>query len=137
MICKIVSSAKQTPLIGAYTPPPPSLSILDHLPDIEEAPSQFPDREPIFIGNLNADIRHLQNLQNQQMAYFLMSFGLVNLIINFRQRFNFLHIQIWWHVRQGKLLHSRYYYILGLERRIFEMVDIRDPNNFVSEHFSL
>ena len=71
------------------------------------------------------------------MAYFLAYFGLVELLVNFRQRLRFLHINMWWQVQQGKLLRSICYYVIGLDLRLFEMVGIREPKNFESNHFAL
>ena len=75
--CKIFSGAQRTPLIGLYPSP---LSTLDHLPDLEEALNRFPGRDPIIIGELNADIGRPQNPRNQQVADFMASFGLVDLL---------------------------------------------------------
>ena len=101
VICKIVSSAKRTLLIGAYLPP----STLNHLPDLEEVIKLLPGSYPIVMEDLNAEIGRLQNPRNQQVAYFLEPFVLVDIIDHFRQRLRFRHMNTWWKVQQRKLLH--------------------------------
>ena len=44
-------------------------------------------------GDLNTVILHLHNPWNQQVADLLASFGLVNLLIHFRQRLHLFHMQ--------------------------------------------
>ena len=51
---------------------------------LEEAISRFPGSYPIIMGYLNAYIGRLKNLRNQQVADFMQSFGLVNLLSYFR-----------------------------------------------------
>ena len=131
--CEIVSDAQRNPLIGAYLP----LSTIDCLEYLEEALNRFPGWDPIVMGDLNADIDHLQNPQSQQVAGFLASFGLVDLLRHFRQQMRFRHMKTWWKARQGKLLHSIYNYILGLDRQLFETVGIRDLSNFAFDRFAL
>ena len=84
--CKIVAGDQQTPLIGAYL----SQSTLDHLYD--------PGRYPIVLGDLNMDIGRLRNPQDQQVADFLVSFGLVNLLGHFCQPLRYCNLQTWWRV---------------------------------------
>ena len=60
VIYEIVSGAHQTFIIKKYLPS----STIDHLPDLEEALNRFPGREPIVMGDLDADIGILQNPQN-------------------------------------------------------------------------
>ena len=102
VIYEIISGAQRTPLIGGYLP----LSTLYHLPDIEEALNLLLGRDTIIMGDLNADIGRLQNLWNQQVAYFLSSFGLFDLLGHFRQQLRFCYMQTWWKVQQRKLLRS-------------------------------
>ena len=52
VVCEIVTGGIQMLVIGAYLPP----SMLDRLPDLEEALNSFPDRDAILLGDLNADI---------------------------------------------------------------------------------
>ena len=73
----------------------------------------------------------------QQVAYLLVSFGLVDLLGHFMQLLRFQHMQMWFQVRQGNFLRSRFNYILGLDRRLFETVGIWDLENFSSNHFVL
>ena len=133
VICKIVSSTQKTPLLKAYLPP----STIDHLPYLEKALNRVLGRDHIVMGDLNADIRCLQNPQNQQVADSLESFGLVRLLGHFIKWLRFQHIRTWWQVRQEKILRSRSDYILGSDRCMFDTVVIRDLRNFASDHFSL
>ena len=77
--CNIVASNQNNSLIGAYLP----TSTLDYLPDLEEFSDRFFGRDPVVLGDLNADIDHLRNPRNQHVAYFLEYFGLVELLDNF------------------------------------------------------
>ena len=81
MSCEIMSGGKRTALIGVYLP----LSPLGHLPDLNESLNRLPGRDSIIIRDLNAVIRRLQNLQNQQVTYLLEYFVLANIFSNFRQ----------------------------------------------------
>ena len=83
--CEIVSDAHRNLLIRVYHPP----YTLDNLPDLEEALNRLQGREPIIMGDLNTDTGRLQNPCNQQLAIFLESFELVNLLGHFRQRLRF------------------------------------------------
>ena len=99
--CEIVSGTKRIPLSRAYLTP----STIDHILDIDEALNHFQGRDPIVMGDLNADIGCIRNPRNQQVAYFLASFVLSNLLSYLRQRLRFLHMKMWWQVQQGKILH--------------------------------
>ena len=64
------------PPSSELTPP----STLYHLPDLEEAINRFLGRDPIFMGDLNKDIRRIQNPRNQKVDYLQASFGLLDLL---------------------------------------------------------
>ena len=66
-------------LIGPYLSP----SNLDHLPDLVKSLNRFPGREPVVLGDFNVDLGRLRNLQDQQVADLLASFGLVDLLAHF------------------------------------------------------
>ena len=66
--------------IGMYL----SASTLDHLLVLEESLNCLPVRYSIIAGDLNTDYGWLQNIINQQVKEFLASFGLVDLLSNFR-----------------------------------------------------
>ena len=51
--------------------------------------NRFPAKDSIIIGDLNAGIERLKNPRRQQVAEFLASFGLVDLLSHFRQRLYF------------------------------------------------
>ena len=67
--CKVIYSNNIMPLIREYLPP----STLDYLTDLEEALNCFPRREPIVLGNLNANIGRFRKPRDQQVADFLAS----------------------------------------------------------------
>ena len=110
---------------------------MDHLPDLKEALNDFLGRDPIFRRDLNADVRYMVNPWNQQVADFLTSFRMVDLLGHFGQRMRFWLKQTCWQVHQSKLLCSQCSYILGSDRRLFKTVGIRDLRNFSSNHFAL
>ena len=85
--CKVISGSKRNPLIGAYLPS----STLEHLPDLEEALTQFLVQDLILLGNLNSISDQAQNLRSQQVADLLIDFGLVDLLHRFWQRW-ILHL---------------------------------------------
>ena len=97
--------------------------------------NRLPERDPIVTGDLNADVSRFQNPRNKQVSKFLASFGLVDLLRNFRQQLQFLRRQIWFQVRQGKLLRLHFNYILGMDLCLFNIMLIWDLWNFFSYHF--
>ena len=97
MSYEIVSGYQLTLLIGACLPP----STPEHLPDPEEALNLFPGRDPVVLVDLNTDIGRLRNPWYQQVAEFLASFVLVDLLDHFQQCLPYCNLQTWWQVRQG------------------------------------
>ena len=89
------------------------------------------------MWDLNADVSQLHNPRDQQVADFLDSFWLLDLLGHFWQRLYFCHRQTWWQVWKGIFLRSRCGYILVTDRHIFKTVVIRNPHNFSSNHFDL
>ena len=83
------------------------------------------------------EIGRLQNPRILQLADFLESFGLVNLLSHFRHRVRLCHMNTCWQVQQSRFLHSRCNYVLGSNLRLFETVGIRYLRNFLSGHFAL
>ena len=98
---------------------------MDHFPDLKEVLNRFLGRDPIVIGDLNADAGLMKKPWNQKVADFLYYFGLVDLLGNFRKRLRFLHNNTWWQVHQGKFLCLRCDYILVSYRQVFKTVGIR------------
>ena len=68
-----------------------------------EVKNRFPGRYPVILGDLNTDIGRLRNPREQQVSYFLASFGLVDLLGNFQQLLRYHHLQTLWQVHQGRL----------------------------------
>ena len=66
-----------------------------------------------------------------------MKFGLVDILWHFCQCLSFQHLNTWSQVRQVRLLRSRCNYIFLADQQLFEMVDIRDMRNYLSDHFTL
>ena len=77
------------------------------------------------------------NPRCEQVADFLASFGLVDLLGHFRKYLQLRHMQTWFQVKPGKLLQSCYNYILGLNLQMFKTVGFRDLRKFSSYHFAL
>ena len=67
----------------------------------------------------------------------LMEFGLVDLLHHVWKCLRFLQMKTWSQVRQGRFLREICDYILGIDRRRFEMVGIKDVRNYSSDHFAL
>ena len=59
--CEIVIGLTWTPLVGEYLPS----SMLEHLPDLEEAINHF--RDPIVPGYLDVDLEETSILWNQHV----------------------------------------------------------------------
>ena len=130
---RIVYGFQRTLLILAYLSP----STLDHLLYPEEALNCFPGIEPIIVKYSITDVVWMQNPSNQQMAEFLALFGVVGLLVHFRQRLRFWYKQAWWRVLQVKFLCSRCNFFLGVEQSLFGTLVIRDLQNFSSNNFGL
>ena len=64
--CKLVARLIRTPLVGVYLPP----SMLEHLPDLEEALKHF--KVPIVLGEINVDLNEARSPRNQQVADLLV-----------------------------------------------------------------
>ena len=79
--CKVITSSKQNPLIGAYLSP----YTLEHLPDLDEDLTRFSVQDPIVVGDINADIRQVQNPCIQKVSDLLIEFGMLYLLRYFRQ----------------------------------------------------
>ena len=133
MICKLVASNQRTLLTREYLPP----STLDHLPKFMEALDRFLGRDPVILGELNADKGRLRNPWYQQVADFLAYFRLVDLLDNFLQCLRYRNLQTWWQVRQGRILQIQCDYYLGSEGRICETIGIRYQQKNLSNHFPL
>ena len=102
VICEVVtvSNRKWTPIICAYLLP----STLEHLLVLEEALTRFWDHSPIVVGDLSANIGQYQNLYIHQVAELLMEFGIMDLLLHFRQRCWCQHMKTWYWVRQGRVI---------------------------------
>jgi hypothetical protein len=132
--CLIISGDKKMPLIGAYLSP----TSLDSLPDFEEALTRFNGYTNLVVaGDFNADIHDLTEPRNRTIAACFAAHGLFDLLPHFRQRKNFRHNTTWYQIRQGMLYQSRCDYILSTDRRLFEMVGLRDPSSYSTDHLML
>lgn len=134
--CILATGKKRFPIIGVYLPP----SHLDDLPFLVEALDRFPD-PPILLGDLNVDLSPpLHNPQVNTVRYgritnTLATYGLQDLLPHFVQRKPHRDFCTWHQHRSNQLLRSRCDYILGLDRRQFQLVAIRDPRHFSTDHF--
>jgi exonuclease III len=125
----LISGSQITPVIGAYLPP----THLDDIPHLIAALQRFP-QPPIVMGDLNVNLDNLLSPRNQQVAALLATYGLEDLLHHFQQRKPYRARNTWHQSRQGVLYHSRCDYILGTDRRLFEMVGIREPRYFNTDH---
>jgi exonuclease III len=126
----LVSGPQITPVIGVYLPP----SHLDDIPHLIAALQRF-TQPPIVLGDLNVNLDNLHPLRNHQVASLLAAYGLADLLHHFQQRKRYRARNTWHQLRQGATVHSRCDYILGTDRRLFELVGIRDPRHFNTDHF--
>ena len=60
--CEVVIGLTRTPLVGEYLPS----SMLEHLPDLEEALQRF--RDPIVPGGVNVDLEEARILWSQNVS---------------------------------------------------------------------
>ena len=83
------------------------------------------------------DIRQLHHHRDNQIADFLASFNLVDIMAPFCQHLRCQDRHTWCFVCQDCILCSRCDYFLGSDWRLFEMVGFRDPHKFSFDHFAL
>ena len=108
---------------------------MEHLPNLEEALKRF--KYPIVLGDLNVDLNKARSPRIQRVADLLTEYSIINLVRHFPQHHRFQNLKIWLQVRQGTVLWPRCDYILGTDRRRFELVGIRDMRNFSLDHLTL
>ena len=123
---------KRALIIEEYLPP----SILEHLPEFEEALKRLLDLDLTVKGDLNTDIRHTHNPRSQKVTGLLMKFGLIDLLLHLHQRWNFRYMKTWSQVRQEEVMRAIYDYILSTTWRHFKMVVIKGVSNYPSYHFA-
>ena len=78
VIYNIITGLTRTPLVGVYL----SSSMLDHLPDLEEALKRF--KKPIVLGDLNVDLEEARILRSQRVADLFAEYGLIDLVRHLR-----------------------------------------------------
>ena len=71
------------------------------------------------------------------MVDLLTEFGLIDLFRHFFQHLWFWDLKTWIKIRQGTVLCSQRDYILGKDRRRYELIRIREIQNYASAHFVL
>ena len=131
--CEIFTGPTWTTLVGAYLPH----STLEDLPDVNEVLQQFNGRDPIVLGDLNMELENTRSSQSQRVADPLIEYGIIDLVQKFIQRQCFQYLKTWTQVKQGTVLRSRCYYILGTDWRRFKHVNIRDVHNYTSDQFAI
>ena len=129
--CEIVNGLTRTPLVGAYISP----SMLEHLPDLEEALQSF--RYSIVPRELSVDLDKARIPRSQRVADLLAEYCLIDLVRHLRQSRRFWNLKNLSQVRQVTVLRLRCDYILGTDRRRFKIFLIRYIHNFSSDHFAL
>ena len=132
MSCVLVSGTKRHPLVGAYIPPA-DVSTLEF---IELALNRFSTGPaPILLGDLNVNLRAPQGARENQIAALVASYGLFDLLPNFKQRRRYGDGATWSQHRDGEVVKGWCDYILGTDRRMFSNVCLRDPQCFSSDHY--
>ena len=90
--------------------------------------------QPLLLGNLNADLAHPWDAQSRAVATKMANYGLEDMLQHYRQRRGSRHGNTWSQHRNGERVSSRCDYILGMDRRMFSNVSLRDPRLFSSDH---
>ena len=106
-------------------------------PEFEEALARFQYHYQIVLGDPSINIIQAHNPHNQKVYDLLMYFGLMELLLHFRKSWRYHNMKTWLRLRKGRAMQSRSDYILGKDRRLFEMVEIRGVRNYLSYNFSL
>jgi hypothetical protein len=111
-------------MIGAYIPPQDTTTL--HY--ISKASDHFAGQPIILLGDINVDLRtQTPDNRDTEIMALLATLGLEDMAAHFIQRKKFRHGNTWQMERDGTLLHSRCYYILGADRRIFKYITVKDP----------
>ena len=90
--CEFITGIIQTPPVGVYL----SLSILEHLQDLEEALKRF--KGPIFLGDLNVDLDEARAPLSQRVTDILAEYSLIDLVHHFCQIRRFRNLKTWYQV---------------------------------------
>jgi hypothetical protein len=81
--CLLVTGGNTTPVIGAYLPP----LHLDDLPFLVQAFAQFPNTQPLLLGDLNVDLSYPHaTARIQQVSALLATYGMEDMLQHFQQR---------------------------------------------------
>ena len=73
----------------------------------------------------------------QRMSDLLTKFGLIDLVQHFQKCCQFWYLNTYTQVRVGTVLHFICNYILSTYWRCFELVGIRNVNNYMSNPFAI
>jgi len=131
---EIVTGLKRQPVVGTYLPP----SNLVDLPHVQAALDRFPQQKPVLMGDLNVDVSRDDNdARTNDVADFLATNGLMDLLTQHRQRKSFRDRTTWFQHRGTQLIRSRCDYIYGRDRCLFRSVRITDPQCYSSDHCAL
>jgi len=135
---ELVSGWRRTPMIGGYIPP----NDMTTLPHISAALSRFSEHRDakrlVLLGDLNVDLSYPDgDVRGTEIADLLSAQGFEDLLLHFKSTRRYSHGKTWWQDRQGGTIHSRCDYILGLDRRIFSKVCLKDPRCFTSDHLMI
>ena len=87
--CKIVTGPTRTPRFGVYLTP----SMMEQLPDVQEALQRFKGQGPIFLVDLNVDLDNARSSQIQRVADILTEYVIIDLVRHFRQRRRFCDLK--------------------------------------------
>ena len=131
--CHLVTGRRRIPVVGAYIPP--SDEDLITITYINKAMDDVPNGlNPLLMGDLNANLADPRDDFAAQVAAAVVSYGLDDLLLHFKQRRGKRHGYTWSQRNNGELVTARCDYILGSDRRMFTKVALRDPRLFSSDH---
>ena len=117
--------------MGAYIPPADEST----LEFIRQAMDSLPQWcKLLLLGDLNVNLVDLREDRARAVAADLATYGFEDLLLQFRQRRGYRHGHTWKQHRDGTMVCSRCDYILGLDRRMFSNVCLKDPRLFTSDH---
>jgi hypothetical protein len=126
----ITTGNRQYPVIGVCIPPNDTTT----LAFISEASNRFAGQPSILMGDINVDFRtNMPSSRDAEIMALLTTLGLEDMSKHFIQRRRFRHGNTWNMERDGTILQSRCDYIMGIDRRIFQFIQIKDPD-YNSDH---
>jgi hypothetical protein len=120
-------------VVGAYIPPADTVTLEHVSKALDDRPEGV---DPILLGDLNANLADPVQPREHEIAAVLASQGLEDMMGHFAATRCYRAGYTWKQSRQGVLVTSRCDYLLGVDRRAFSKVCLKDPR-FDSDHFMI